>query len=84
MTLLNAYGFFTLPDTPLLFFTALFLMLYKKFLNRPTMLKALWMGLAMAALMYSKYHAVLVILFVLLSNPGLLTDKYAWFSVLGQ
>ncbi|MGB5274189.1 MAG: glycosyltransferase family 39 protein [Flavobacteriaceae bacterium] len=81
MTLLNAYGFFTLPDTPLLFFTALFLLVYKKFLDRPTMLKALWMGLAMAALMYSKYHAVLVILFVLLSNPGLLTNKYAWFSV---
>ena len=82
MTLLNAYGFFTLPDTPLLFFTALFLLVYKKFLDRPSMLKALWLGLAMAALMYSKYHAVLVILFVLLSNPGLLTNKYAWFSVL--
>ncbi len=82
MTLLNAYGFFTLPDTPLLFFTALFLLVYKKFLDRPTMLKAIWLGLVMAALMYSKYHAVLVILFVLLSNPGLLTNKYAWFSVL--
>lgn len=81
MTLLNAYGFFTLPDTPLLFFTALFLLVYKKFLGSPTLLRALWLGLVMAALMYSKYHAVLVIIFVLLSNPKLLTSKYAWFSV---
>ena len=34
MPLLNAYGFFTLPDTPLLFFTALFLFIYKRFFKR--------------------------------------------------
>ena len=34
-TLMNAYGFLTLPDTPLLFFTALFLWLYKRFLENP-------------------------------------------------
>ena len=39
------------------------------------------MGLVMAALMYSKYHAVLVILFVLLSNLSLLKNKYAWIAV---
>ena len=33
MVLFNAYGFFTLPDTPLLFFTAFFLLLYKKFIQ---------------------------------------------------
>ena len=32
MVLFNAYGFLTLPDTPLLFFAALFLWLYKRFL----------------------------------------------------
>lgn len=82
MTLLNAYGFFTLPDTPLLFFTALFLWVYKKFIKVPSVALAIAMGIVMAALMYSKYHAVLVIVFVLLSNIKLVLNKYAWLSVI--
>ncbi|WP_089886770.1 ArnT family glycosyltransferase [Kriegella aquimaris] len=82
MTLLNAYGFFTLPDTPLLFFTALFLWIYKKFIANATVLSAIFLGIVMAALMYSKYHAVLVIFFVLLSNLALLKNKYAWLAVI--
>ena len=82
MTLLNAYGFFTLPDTPLLFFTAAFLWVYKKFIIKPSLVLALIMGILMAALMYSKYHAVLVIVFVLLSNLKLLTNTYAWVSAI--
>ncbi len=81
-TLLNFYGFFTLPDTPLLFFTALFLWVYKKFIATPSFLLAFSLGLIMAALMYSKYHAVLVIVFVLLSNLKLLKNKFAWLAVL--
>ena len=82
MTLLNAYGFFTLPDTPFLFFTAAFLLVYKKFIDSPSILLALIMGILMASLMYSKYNAVLVIIFVLLSNLKLLGNKYAWLSVI--
>lgn len=82
MTLLNAYGFFTLPDTPLLFFTTLFLWCYKKFIEKPSLALGVALGLVMAALMYSKYHAVLVILFILLSNIKLVFNKYAWLSVL--
>ncbi|MEM1259159.1 MAG: glycosyltransferase family 39 protein [Bacteroidota bacterium] len=82
MVLFNAYGFFTLPDTPLLFFTALFLWLYKRFLEKNTVVPALLLGLGMAALLYSKYHAVLVILFVVLSNMRLILNKYAWLAVL--
>ncbi len=80
-TLLNLYGIFTLPDTPLLFFTALFLWIYKQFIKKPSFLLSLGLGLIMAALMYSKYHAVLVIIFVLLSNFKLVRNKYAWLSV---
>lgn len=81
-TLLNAYGFFTLPDTPLLFFTALFLLIYKRFIAAPSLLLSLVLGIVMAALMYSKYHAVLVIVFVLLSHLKLVKNKYAWLAVL--
>lgn len=81
MTLLNAYGFFTLPDTPLLFFTALFLFVYKRFIASPSLFLSLVLGVVMAALMYSKYHAILVIVFVLLSNLKLISSKYAWLAV---
>jgi len=82
MTLLNFYGFLTLPDTPLLFFCALFLLVYKNFISKPSWVLAITLGLAMAALMYSKYHAILVIFFVLLSNLKLLTNKFAWLAVI--
>ena len=81
MSLLNAYGFLMLPDTPLLFFTALLLLIYKKFLDTPTVLISIALGLTMAALMYSKYHAALVIICVLSSNLKLLTNRYAWLAV---
>ncbi|KQC30962.1 ArnT family glycosyltransferase [Flagellimonas eckloniae] len=80
-TLMNAYGFLMLPDTPLLFFTALFLLLYKRFLNNPSIWISIFMGIVMAALMYSKYHAVLVILFVFFSNLKLIKNWKAWLAV---
>jgi len=82
MTLVHAYGFLILPDTPLLFFTALFFLIYKKFLKDPGFLNSLFLGLVIAALMYSKYHAFLVIFFVLLSNLKLIRNKFAWLAVL--
>ena len=81
MTLLHAYGFFMLPDTPLLFFTALFLWIYKRFTEAPSLLVSVALGLCMAALMYSKYHAFLVIFFVLLSNLRLVFQPLAWLAV---
>nr|WP_297787178.1 glycosyltransferase family 39 protein [uncultured Allomuricauda sp.] len=81
-TLMNAYGFLTLPDTALLFFTALFLWLYKCFLEDEGIINTIGLGLVMATLMYGKYHAVLVILFVFLSNYKLIFNKKAWLAVI--
>lgn len=81
-TLFHAYGFLTLPDTALLFFTSLFLWAYKRFLNSATLLNTVLLGILMAAMMYSKYHGILVILFVVFSNLRLVLNKYAWVSVI--
>ncbi|MCB0563585.1 MAG: glycosyltransferase family 39 protein [Phaeodactylibacter sp.] len=70
--ILEAYGFVATPDGPLLFFTALFLWLYQQFLKEEGWRYPLLLGLCMAALLYSKYHGVLLIFFVLLSNLSLL------------
>lgn len=68
----NIYGFIATPDSPLIFFSLLFLMTYKKFLEKESWSIAIFMGVTMAAMMYSKYHAALFIIFVILSNPSLL------------
>lgn len=81
MALLNAYGFFTLPDTPLLFFTALLLYVYKRFLRDTSARWAIILGVVMACLMYSKYNAAIIIICILLSNLKLLANKYAWLSI---
>jgi hypothetical protein len=58
-----------------MFFTALFLWQYKHFLAGDSWKNVLLLGLIAAALLYSKYHGVLVLLFVVLSNLKLL--RYA-------
>ena len=68
------YGFITTPDAPMLFFTALFFLLYKKYVKKPSWKLAIFLAIAIAAMLYSKYMAVLVVAFVLLSNLRLLKD----------
>ena len=74
MPILQLYGFIAVPDGPLMLFTALFLYCYKRFTENGSWLSALAMGVAIAAMAYSKYHGALVVLLVLLSNPRLLKN----------
>jgi hypothetical protein len=75
----NIYSFFATPDAPLILFTAVFLLTYKHFLEEDSWKNTIFMGLSIAALMYSKYHSGLLIILVVLSNPALLkkTKFYA-------
>ncbi|MBI5010163.1 MAG: glycosyltransferase family 39 protein, partial [Bacteroidia bacterium] len=80
----NIYGFIATPDSPLIFFSALFLLLYKRFLEKDSWGISVFMGFVMAAMMYSKYHAALLIVFVILSNPALLKNiRFYFASLLG-
>lgn len=65
---LQLAGFLATPDILLIFFTALFFYLYQRFTIRHSWLNTLNLGFAAAALLYSKYHGVLVLLFTLLSD----------------
>ena len=75
-------GFITTPDAPLLFFTALFFYLYRRYLDTPNWSLAFAIGVTLAAMLYSKYMAILVVGFVLLSNLKLLKDPKLWVAVL--
>ncbi len=75
ITPLLAAGFFAVPDIPVLLFTACFYLVYRNYLGGDTPVTALLLGLCMALMLYSKYHGVLVILFVLLADLSLLKRK---------
>lgn len=66
--MLQLYGFIAVPDGPLMFTTALFLLTFKWFSENHRR-AWLWMGIAMALMAYSKYHGALVVLFALAANP---------------
>jgi 4-amino-4-deoxy-L-arabinose transferase-like glycosyltransferase len=76
----TGYGVITAPDAPLLFFTALFLYSFKKFIYLQKWSYTLLLAVAMAGLIYSKYQAVLVIGFAVLSNLILLKRFRFWIA----
>jgi hypothetical protein len=82
IAVLQLTGFYAVPDTPLIFFTALFFLCYRRFSNDVSILNSIWLGISIALLFYSKYHAVLVVLFVLLSNLKLLRKYQAYVAAL--
>lgn len=65
---LQIAGFTAAPDIPLIFFTALFFLCYRNFYRNSSLANTVWLGIATALLFYSKYHAVLIVLFTLLSD----------------
>lgn len=68
------FGFIATPDSPLLFFTALFLFGYKRFLRNAGWLEILTLSLSIAGLIYSKYQSVILIALVILSNMKLIRN----------
>jgi hypothetical protein len=63
------------PDTPLLFFATMFLLVMRRYLERGRPMLVILLALSMALMLYSKYHGILVILFTLLACPQLLRRR---------
>tara|TARA_B100001093_G_scaffold520145_1_gene613132 strand:+ start:19413 stop:21044 length:1632 start_codon:yes stop_codon:yes gene_type:complete len=82
--LFQYYGFLALPDSPFLFFTALFFWAYRRFLIQEDYIITFVLGLSMAGMMYSKYYGFLLILGVLFSNLSLLKNKKAWLALISS
>lgn len=76
----HVYGFITTPDSPLYFFTILFLYAYQQYLKSTKIAWAIALGILSAALLLSKYHGVLVIFFILLSNLRLFKKASFWLA----
>jgi hypothetical protein len=78
----HMYGFTTTPDAPLFFFTVLFYFFYQRYIDENKLWLALVLGLIVACLLYSKYHAVLLIGFTTIANIKLLKRWSFWVIVL--
>ena len=78
IAVIQVSGFTAVPDIPLIFFTALFFLCYKKFVNQTSFINTLLLGISIALLFYSKYHAVLIVFFTLLSNIKLFTKYHIY------
>lgn len=73
-------GMIAVPDIPLLFFTAVFFWLYKRILQQTNIANAVLMGIAMACMLYSKYHGLLIIAFTFVSNWKLFTRYHIYIA----
>lgn len=63
--IIHFFSFITTPDAPLLFFTLLYLFVLQRFISNQNLTHTILLGFAMAGLVYSKYHGILVIVFTL-------------------
>ena len=82
IVMFNIYGFVTTPDASLILFSALFLLVYQRYLADKSWKNALLMGVTMALMVYSKYHAFLLLGLIVLSNLKLLKDGKFWVACL--
>ena len=82
IVMFNIYGFVTTPDASLILFSALFLLVYQRYLEEKTWPKALLLGVTMTLMIYSKYHAFLFLGLIVLSNLKLLKDGKFWAACL--
>ncbi len=78
---LNVAGFAALPDIPLVFFSSLFFLILKRYLDEDRLSQALLLGIVVALMMYSKYHALLILFFTIVSNWKLLLRRSFWIIV---
>lgn len=82
-TMLFSVGaWFAAPDSPLAFFTVLFLFVLEKYQRNDKWQYALALGVIAAAMLYSKYHGILVLGACLLANIKLLQRKSFYLLLL--
>lgn len=79
----QVFSFITTPDAPLLFFSIIYLVIWRRFLDKQNWVNTVLLGVIMALLMYSKYHAALLILFSIFPVFWQLRlSRYIYFAIM--
>jgi hypothetical protein len=81
MAVLQIGGIMAVPDIPLLFFTVLFFIAYKNFVEKNGFKEAIFLSIVISLLLYSKYHGILIIFFTLLSNLSLFKKPLTYLVI---
>jgi hypothetical protein len=81
MATLQLGGFMSLPDIPMMLFTAMYFLVYRRFLNHTSVKNSFLLGLIIALMLYSKYQTVLIIFFTLVSNLRLLMKPQTYLFI---
>lgn len=80
--LLSVFYFISTPDTFLLFFGSLYVLALQRVIENRSFQNYLFLGIAMAAVMYAKYHGLLLIVFSLIPYfKRFWQDKLMYFAV---
>lgn len=82
LPMFSVYGFITTPDSVLLFFFAGFTWALKHVLSRRRTSDIVWLAIAIAGMVYSKYHAFLVLFLALVMHWKLMKQKRFWLLFL--
>ena len=81
IAVLQIGGIMAVPDIPLLFFTVLFFIAYKNFVEKNGFKEAIFLSIVISLLLYSKYHGILIIFFTLLSNLSLFKKPLTYLVI---
>lgn len=74
-TAFQVYGLIAVPDAPLIASSIWFFVFYKQYLHHDSIKNSALLVTAIACMLYSKYHAILILAFTILSNPGLFSRR---------
>ena len=73
--LASVTGLLAIPDTPLLFMTAIYCWMLKKYLVKDNLVNSIVLGFIISILLYAKYHGILLVFFTLVALPKLFLRK---------
>ena len=79
--LVHVGGIFAAPDSALIFFVTLFLLIWKRYLEEDSWPIAILAAIVMACVMYSKYHGVFILFFTVVANPRIWLRPTFWFII---
>jgi hypothetical protein len=81
VALIHPYSFIATADAPLMFFSILFFYFYSRYLEKNNFQNTILLAFVIALAIYSKYHALLLLGFVLISNLKIL-KRFSFWSII--
>ncbi len=78
IAILHILNMLATPDLPLLFFVTIYFIVLKKHVQSPNIKTTISIAMILAAALYSKYHAVLLVIGTLVGMPSLLKQKWTY------